>query len=220
MNTDISFCTSAFSALTLLVLAVRKSIWPVKNMLCWCGCLPGARCRLFACGPADATAIPIISCLIEIQTDFTFLVLTSGWVWVGECSFWYRPTRVVPDQRPLNGRCCTDLPRFSWKRGHLTCSGSSSCSFCTKVLCSTPPSLPVWWHFLGEPWSVVFLLLFHFVTQTTVSKHWRKGWQWCNFFCYISMPVVFHPREIFVVVVIIQTMMWHFLVPTNSILYE
>jgi len=26
-------------------------------------------------------------------------------VWVGECSFWYRPTRVVPDQRPLNGRC-------------------------------------------------------------------------------------------------------------------
>ena len=30
----------------------------------------------------------------------------SGWVWVGECSFWYRPTRVVPDQRPLNGRCC------------------------------------------------------------------------------------------------------------------
>ena len=30
----------------------------------------------------------------------------SGWVWVGECSFWYRPTLVVPDQRPLNGRCC------------------------------------------------------------------------------------------------------------------
>ena len=28
-----------------------------------------------------------------------------GWVWVGECFFWYRPTRVVPDQRPLNGRC-------------------------------------------------------------------------------------------------------------------
>jgi len=24
---------------------------------------------------------------------------------VGECFFWYRPTRVVPDQRPLNGRC-------------------------------------------------------------------------------------------------------------------
>ena len=24
---------------------------------------------------------------------------------MGECFFWYRPTRVVPDQRPLNGRC-------------------------------------------------------------------------------------------------------------------
>ena len=30
---------------------------------------------------------------------------------MGECSFWYRPTRVVPDQRPLNGRrcCCCDM---------------------------------------------------------------------------------------------------------------
>jgi len=25
---------------------------------------------------------------------------------VGECFFWCRPTRVVPDQRPLNSRCC------------------------------------------------------------------------------------------------------------------
>ena len=30
----------------------------------------------------------------------------SGWVWVGECFFWYRPTRVVPDQGPLNGCVC------------------------------------------------------------------------------------------------------------------
>ena len=28
---------------------------------------------------------------------------------MGECTFWYRPTRVVPDQRPLNGRCCCIL---------------------------------------------------------------------------------------------------------------
>ena len=28
-----------------------------------------------------------------------------GWVWTGECFFWYWPTRVVPDKRPLNG-CC------------------------------------------------------------------------------------------------------------------
>ena len=45
-------------------------------MRCWCGCLSGARCRLFAYGPADATASqnPIISCLIQIQTNFAFLV--------------------------------------------------------------------------------------------------------------------------------------------------
>ena len=28
------------------------------------------------------------------------------WVWAGECFFRYRPTRVVPDKRPLNGCCC------------------------------------------------------------------------------------------------------------------
>jgi len=27
-------------------------------MRCWCGYLSGARCRLFAYGPADAAAIP------------------------------------------------------------------------------------------------------------------------------------------------------------------
>jgi len=37
----------------------------------------------------------------------------SGWVWVGECFFWYRPTRVVPDQRPLIGHCCC-----CWLEGH------------------------------------------------------------------------------------------------------
>ena len=36
----------------------------------------------------------------------------SGWMWVGECFFWYRPTRVVPDQRPLNGCVCVCV--FSW----------------------------------------------------------------------------------------------------------
>ena len=30
----------------------------------------------------------------------------SGWMWVGECFFWYWPTRVVPDQRSLNGCVC------------------------------------------------------------------------------------------------------------------
>jgi len=37
---------------------------------------------------------------------------------VGECSFWYRPTRVVPDQRPLNGRCRCIQVNF-WLAGSL-----------------------------------------------------------------------------------------------------
>jgi len=79
----------AFSTLTLLV--GRQEEQPVcKNWLmrCWCGYLSGARCRLFAYGPADATASqnPIISCIIYVQTGFY-----------------------------LSG---TSLPRLSWKRGH------------------------------------------------------------------------------------------------------
>jgi len=33
-------------------------------------------------------------------------VRRSGWVWLGECFFWYRPTWAVPDQRLLNGCVC------------------------------------------------------------------------------------------------------------------
>ena len=51
----------------------------------------GARCRLFAYGPADVTASPdpIIFRLIQMQSGFTFLV--------------YRLTQVVLEKRPLNG---------------------------------------------------------------------------------------------------------------------
>ena len=30
----------------------------------------------------------------------------SGWVLLGECFFWYRPTRVVPDKKPLKSCVC------------------------------------------------------------------------------------------------------------------
>ena len=70
------FC-ALFSALTLLV-GLQEEHPASKNLVmrCCCGYLSGARCRLFAYGPADATASPnpIISCLIQIQTGFTFLV--------------------------------------------------------------------------------------------------------------------------------------------------
>ena len=43
-------------------------------------------------------------------------VLWSGWVWVGECFLWYRPTWVVPDKRPLNGCVCVCMCCFN---GHF-----------------------------------------------------------------------------------------------------
>ena len=73
-------------------LGVRKSIRPVKNwvMWCWCGYLSGARCRLFAYGPADATASqnPIVSCLIYPRLSWK-----KGPVWA-------------------RGRCRISQPRF------------------------------------------------------------------------------------------------------------
>ena len=66
---------------------IRKNIQPVKNwvMRCWCAYMSGVRCRLFAYGPADATASPdlLISCLIYIQNtnsaaEFRNKVLSCG----------------------------------------------------------------------------------------------------------------------------------------------
>ena len=49
----------AFSALTLLVIRQEEHL-ACKNWVtrCWWRYLSGARCRLFAYGPADTTAIP------------------------------------------------------------------------------------------------------------------------------------------------------------------
>ena len=45
-------------------------------MSCWCGYLFGVRCRLFAYGPAlQLNDTASHSCLIYIQTGFTYLVL-------------------------------------------------------------------------------------------------------------------------------------------------
>jgi len=89
---------------------------------------------------------------------------------VGECSFWYRPTRVVPDQRPLNGGCCivfqedksgngallwslTTLPatlnnRSDWNTSYTSCwrsqlhTGQSS-QVCKSFLALSPVSTTV-----------------------------------------------------------------------------
>jgi len=75
-----------FSALTLLVWSQEEH--PVcKNYRCCCCSLSEARCRLFAYGPADATAIPKPHHLLPHSN---------------------------PDWFYFSG---TDLPRLSWKRG-------------------------------------------------------------------------------------------------------
>jgi len=73
-------CISAifFSALTLLV-GHHEENPACQNwvILCCCGYLSGARCRLFAYGPADATAIPKHHHLLSHKSRlvfFTFLV--------------------------------------------------------------------------------------------------------------------------------------------------
>ena len=59
-------------------------------MRCWRGYLPGARCRLFAYRPADATASQTPSSLGLFKSRLILL-------------FWYRLTQVVPEKRLLNG---------------------------------------------------------------------------------------------------------------------
>jgi len=69
-------------------------------MRCWCGYLPGARCRLSAYGPADATAIPKPpSSLAPFKSRLQVL------------PFWYWLTQVVPEKRLLNG-CSNNCVEF------------------------------------------------------------------------------------------------------------
>ena len=78
----------AFSALTLLVGHQEEHLaWKNWVMRCWCGYLSGARCRLFAYVPADATTS---------QNPHHLLPCLN------------------PDWFYLSG---TGLPRLSWKRG-------------------------------------------------------------------------------------------------------
>ena len=113
--TALTLC--AFSALTLLV--GRQEEHPVyKNWLMrwWCGYLSGARCRLFAYGPADASAI---------QKPYHLLPhINLDWFYLSN----YRLTRVVLEKRPLN-RCsssssdsvvyaCLCVWTLTWVRRH------------------------------------------------------------------------------------------------------
>ena len=57
LDCDCLIAVMSFGALTLLV-SLQEQRPSCKNWVirCWCGYLSGARCRLFAYGPADAAA--------------------------------------------------------------------------------------------------------------------------------------------------------------------
>jgi len=111
-------------------------------------------------------------------------------VWVGESSFWYRPTRVVPDQRPLNGRCC------------CCCNNRPSTihsALLTQLL--TGKVKPIWILLKQETvsgsgitWAICksaprsrqittlapHRLVFTDLLPPTASKHWRQSRGHCN----------------------------------------
>ena len=91
------FICFSVSALTLLV--GRQEEHPAGKiwlMMCCCGYLSGAMCRLFACGPADATAFAKPHRLMP-HLNPNWFYLSGTWL-----------TQVVLEKRPLNG-CCSSV---------------------------------------------------------------------------------------------------------------
>jgi len=85
-------------------------------MRCWCGYLSGARCRLSAHGPADATAISKPRHLLpHLNPDCMVL------------PFWYRLTQVVLEKIPLNG-CSSSSSRSEPARHGVLLQ--KSCGLC------------------------------------------------------------------------------------------
>ena len=80
-------------------------------MRCWCGYLSGARCRLFAYGPADATAIP--------KPHHLLPHLNPDWLYISGTGI----TWVIVEKRQWNG--CSSSSSIS-----SSSSSSSSCCCC------------------------------------------------------------------------------------------
>jgi len=117
----------------------------------------------------------------------------------GESSFWYRPTRVVPDQRPLNGRCCCccyyygNLRVCQFVRLLLQLLDTFNGLFSRKMW-----DFGMQWHQLGHIQTICCISL-HTNTSSlnfyrpdalpdaepTVSKHWRQILSSC--WCIIVM---------------------------------
>jgi len=102
---------SIFSASTLLV-GHQEEHRACEVMRCWHCYLSGAKCKWFAYGPSDATAIPLFLASLESK-----MVLP----------FWYQITQVVLEKRPLNG--CSILLIFN-KMKNFSFASCGRCLLC------------------------------------------------------------------------------------------
>jgi len=155
--------------------------------VCWCGYQAGARCRLFAYGPADATASqnPIISCLIHIQTGITVLVPAypgcpeksplsgcgSGGGSSGSGAICVNPTDSYASAHPINAAGCIVFFMLSI---HLCTSISLCVCVCVSVcvcVCVTVCVLRT--RYFPTNWHLSFFYLFIYYksrTQCTNSR--------------------------------------------------
>jgi len=143
----------AFSALTSLIEHQEEHL-ACKNwvMRCWCGYLSGARCRLFAYGPSDATAIPKPHHLLP---HLTRLVLP----------FWHRLTQVVLEMRLLNGRSS------SYVSAHQTGLQNSQLTSSYHIHHSNSSTHSMLWTFLKQPRTLHWTS----VLPTTVSYSFQEN---------------------------------------------
>jgi len=115
--------STAFTALTLLV--GRQEGHPACKKP-WGGCGGGGAISPVGVAPTrtvGASASIIFPCSITIKKTGGG---EEGWQ-KAECFFWYRPTRVVPEQRPLNGCCAVVVyTGAEWQWGVCDSEGSWS----------------------------------------------------------------------------------------------
>ena len=75
-----SFCSNCLQCSDTVGWAAGRAsgLWENWVVRCWCCYLSGARCRLFACGPADATAIPKPHHLLLHLNRYWFYLSDTG----------------------------------------------------------------------------------------------------------------------------------------------
>ena len=133
----------------------------------------------------------------------------SGWVWVGECFFWYRPTRVVPDKRPLNGCvrvCGWRMSVLASDIGVFFMGCSSDCACCwfallqmlsfqnLPVMCSATLHCRQW--AISKQWATLYIafnilciwlkysqLLKTFSVLILLVGYWESVWIKPRFLC-------------------------------------